>query len=259
MSDARQPEADRARAWRRAALEAVCDRVEPWEHGTVMRVSRYPSYYDFNVVWVDGDPGLSADELIAVADAKLAGLDHRRLDFELAEAAERVRTELEAARWEATRLAWMRHTEPLQPGPAAEVEEVEYDEVLDLRVGWHRGDFSGHDSYAYLANAREVAMTRAVQVLAVRDGGEPIAFTQLERDGAGAEITQVYVRPEYRGGGRGTALTRAAIEAAGEVDDLWIVADDEARPKQLYARLGFRPVWTSTEFLRAPGIAGYEG
>ncbi len=115
--------------------------MEPWEHGTVMRVSRYPSYYDFNVVWVDGDPGLSADELIAVADAKLAGLDHRRLDFELAEAAERVRAELEAARWEATRLAWMRHTEPLQPGPAAEVEEVEYDEVLDLRVGWHGAGF----------------------------------------------------------------------------------------------------------------------
>ena len=67
------------------------------------------------------------------------------------------------------------------------------------------------------------------------------------------------MRPEYRGGGRGTALTRAAIEAAGEVDDLWIVADDEDRPKQLYARLGFRPVWTSIEFLRAPGIAGYEG
>ena len=54
-------------------------------------------------------------------------------------------------------------------------------------------------------------------------------------------------------------MTRAAIEAAGEVDDLWIVADDEGRPKQLYARLGFRPVWTSTEFLRAPGSPVYEG
>ena len=259
MSDAREPEADRARAWRRAALEAVCDRIEPWEHGTVMRASSYPSYYDFNVVWVDGDPGLSADELIAVADAKLAGLDHRRLDFELAEAAERVRAELEAARWEATRLAWMRHTEPLQPGPAAEVEEVEYDEVLDLRVAWHGQDFPSHDSHDYLANAREVAMTRSVQVIAVREYGELVGFAQLERDGAGAEITQVYVRPEHRGGGRGTALTRAAIEDAGEVDDLWIVADDEGRPKQLYARLGFQPVWTSTEFLRAPGIAGYEG
>ena len=151
MSDAREPEADRARAWRRAALEAVCDRIEPWEHGTVMRASRYPSYYDFNVVWVDGDPGLSADELIAVADAELAGLDHRRLDFELAEAAERVRTELEAARWEATRLAWMRHTEPLPPGPAVEVEEVNTTRCSICGSAGIAEDFPGHDSDAYLA------------------------------------------------------------------------------------------------------------
>ena len=47
-------------------------------------------------------------------------------------------------------------------------------------------------------------------------------------------------------------MTRAAIEAAGDVRDLWIVADDEDRPKDLYARLGFRPVWTSMEATRWP-------
>ena len=40
-------------------------------------------------------------------------------------------------------------------------------------------------------------------------------------------------------------MTRAAIEAAGDEHDLWIAADDEDRPKQLYARLGFRPAWTA--------------
>ena len=45
-------------------------------------------------------------------------------------------------------------------------------------------------------------------------------------------------------------MTRAAIEAAGDVRDLWIVADDEDRPKELYARLGFRPAWTAMEFTR---------
>jgi predicted GNAT family acetyltransferase len=79
-----------------------------------------------------------------------------------------------------------------------------------------------------------------------------VAFAQIERDGEAAEITQVYVRPEYRGDGRATAITRAAIEAAGDVSDLWIVADDEDRPKHLYARLGFRPAWTTMEFLRLP-------
>jgi GNAT superfamily N-acetyltransferase len=131
--------------------------------------------------------------------------------------------------------------------------------VLELRLAWHSQDFPDLETPDYIANAREVAMTRDVQVIATSAGEELVGFTQVERSGSGAEITQVYVHPAHRGSGRGTALTRAAIEAAGDVDDLWIVADDEGRPKQLYARLGFRPAWTSIEFVRAPGIAGYSG
>jgi hypothetical protein len=36
------------------------------------------------------------------------------------------------------------------------------------------------------------------------------------------------------------------------VRDLWIVADDEDRPKELYARLGFRTAWTAMELTRWP-------
>lgn len=51
-------------------------------------------------------------------------------------------------------------------------------------------------------------------------GPDPVAFAQLARDGASAEITQVFVHPAKRGRGRGTAITRAAIEVAGDVRDL---------------------------------------
>lgn len=132
------------------------------------------------------------------------------------------------------------------------VEEVVYDAVRNLRVAWHREDFPGQDAAEYHAEAREVTQRGDVWVLAVREAGAPVAFAELERDGAAAEITQVYVDPEHRGGGRGTAMTRAAVGAAGDVEDLWITADDDGRPKQLYARLGFRPAWTSMEFLLPP-------
>lgn len=122
----------------------------------------------------------------------------------------------------------------------------------DLRVAWHREDFPDQDSAAYHAQSREVALRRGAEVLAVREGRAPVAFAQLERDGAAAEITQVYVHPQYRGGGRGTGMTRAAIKAASNVRDLWIVADDDDRAKQLYTRLGFRPAWTVMEFTRWP-------
>ena len=244
--------AARACDWHHAAQAAVCDVVEPWAHGTVVRATRYPSYFDFNLVRVEDDPAMSIDALAAFADEALAGLAHRRVDFDLVAAAEPLRAGFEAHGWKATRVVWMRHETPPPPGPDVPVEEVPYDAVDDLRVVWHFEDFPDRDPGAYHAQAREVAERRNVQVLAVRVGGAPVAFAQLERNDSVAEITQVYVHPEHRGGGRGTAMTRAAIEAAGDVRDLWIAADDEHRPKELYARLGFRPAWTAMEFLRLP-------
>jgi GNAT superfamily N-acetyltransferase len=243
---------DHARAWRHAAHAAVCDRLEPWAHGTVARATRYPNYYDFNVVRVEDDPGMSVDELIAFSDEALAGLAHRRIDFDLIGAAEALRPGFKSRGWMTLRLLWMHHEAQPPPGPQIAVEEVPYEAVHDLRDAWHHEDFPGQDPTRYHLEAREVAMRRDVRVLAVREGGAPIAFAQLERVGPAAEITQVYVHPDHRGGGRGTAMTRAAIESAGDAEDLWIAADDEDRPKELYARLGFRPAWTMMECTRWP-------
>lgn len=243
---------EQARLWRRAILETVCDETQPWEHGTVFYARRYPNYWDYNVVQVDGDPGLSAAELTAVADAKLADFRHRRVDFLDADAATAVRADFAKAGWRSTRLVWMHHDEPLPPGSSLLVEEVDYDAVAELRRAWSDEDFPGVDQGDHAREAREVAMTRDVRVIASREGDELVGFAQLEYIGDSAEITQVYVSPEHRGSGRGTAMTRAAIEAAGDIDDLWIIADDEDRPKELYARLGFRAAWIGVEFVRMP-------
>jgi len=246
------PVASRALAWRNAMHAAVCDVLEPWAHGTVARATRLATYYDFNLVRVEEDPAMGVDELVTFADEALAGLEHRRLDFDLAEWAEPLRAGFEAGGWRSTRLVWMRHEESPPPGSAIAVEEVPYDAVDELRAAWHWEDFPGLDPGAYPAQAREIALRFGARVLAVELNGVPVAFAQFEGDGETAEITHVYVSPEHRGAGRGTALTRAAIEAASDARDLWIVADDEDRPKELYARLGFRPAWTMTEFLRLP-------
>jgi ribosomal protein S18 acetylase RimI-like enzyme len=241
----------RARDWHHHSHEAVCDLIERWDHGTVIRAARYPTYYSFNAVRVEDEPGMSAEELTAFAVEALAGLEHLRLDFEQIEAADSRRVALEALGWKATRLLWMHHERPLPPAAEEiEVERVPYDAVDELRLAWHLEEDDGSEYEQFKLAAREVSMTRDVRVLAVREEERPIAFAQLERAGSGAEITQVYVHPDRRGGGRGTAMTRAAVLAASDAEDLWIVADDEDRPKQLYGRLGFRPAWTSMEYLR---------
>ena len=242
---------ERALAWRRDDIARVCDSIEPWDHGIVATASSYPTYYNYNLVLVQDNPRLTADELVEFADEALAGFDHRRVDFEDTEAAEAVRADLTERGWRSTRLLWMRREG--EPPPAAErVAEVPYDAVNHLRVAWHEEDFPGRDPGEYHAQVRALAHIRDVRVLAVIEDDRPVAYAQLEYAGDAAEITQVYVAAEHRGQGSGTAITTAAIRAAGDVGDLWISADDEDRPKELYARLGFVPVVTTMEFTRWP-------
>jgi GNAT superfamily N-acetyltransferase len=244
--------AARALAWIRQSRESDCDRIEPWEHGTVLRASRYPQWYDLNVVRVEDDPGMSAAELIAFSDRALDGLDHRTISFEVAGAAEPRLADFAAAGWRVTRLIWMHHEGP-RPHPEGErVTEVPYDAVAGLRTAWHHEDFPGHDAAEFHAHAREVALARGTRVLAIVERGEPIGFAGLDPARDGIEIGAVYVLPAYRGAGRGTALTRAAIAAADGIEHLWICSDADDRPKELYMRLGFVPVLATVDLIRLP-------
>ena len=247
--------AGRAREFWRAHQEAICDVKEPWEHGTVLRASRHPTYYSFNLVRVEEEPAMDAAELAAFADSALAGLSHRRIDFEQIAPAIARRADFERMGWKTTALVWMHHADPraVEAGEGFEVEEVPYETADALRLAWNREDYEDYAfDESFQAGAREVAEARDVRVLVVRAGGEPVAFAQIERAGEQAEITQVFVHPDHRGGGRGTSMTRAAIRAAADVQDLWIIADAEDRPQRLYERLGFRPVCRTMELTWLP-------
>ena len=173
---------------------AACDVLEPWAHGTVVRATRYEGYWDLNVVRVEDEPGMTVGELIAFTDDALAGLAHRRIDFEQISVGDEA-SRFEALGWRTLRLLYLRHESPPPPGPEIVVEQVPYDAVYGLRASWSHEDLPGQDPTAFIADAREVAMRRDVQVLAVHDGGAPIAYAQIEREGSAAEITQVYVHP----------------------------------------------------------------
>jgi GNAT superfamily N-acetyltransferase len=252
MLGGHQAAAVRVRAWRHGAHAAVCDVLEPWEHGTVVRATRYPDFWDYNLVRVE-DAGCDVADLIAFADRALAGLAHRRVDFDLVESGEMVRADFAAAGWKVMRLLWMRHEGAVPVAEEVGVERVEYDAVAALREAWHAEDFPHQDSRGYFAQRREVDLRAGLEVFAVRAAdGDPIAFVELLRRDDAAEIASVYVHPDRRGRGLGTAITSAAVTAAGDVGDLWICADDEDRPKHLYARLGFVPIATTFHFTRMP-------
>lgn len=240
-------------AWIRHEPETLCDRIDAWSHGTVYRCSRYPRYSNLNIVRVADDPGLDADRLAAFVERSLAGLDAYRVEFDDAAAAEPLRRDMEALGFMSMRLMWLRFEGP-RPEPGVGVTEVPYDEVEPLRAAWQREDYPGVDPTEYLAQSREVRLSLGVRTLAMYDGSRPVAFAGLEPGHDEFEVAALYVAPEYRGQGRGTALTRAAIAGGGPARSIWICADDEDRPKDLYQRLGFVPVLTTTRFMRLPGL-----
>ena len=85
----------------------------------------------------------------------------------------------------------------------------------------------------------------------VRLGWPEVGFVSLHVDGDQAEIEDAYVTAAARGSGLGTTLLRGAMAHAGD-RDLWIVADADGRPRELYERLGFEAVWTYWDCVRRP-------
>jgi GNAT superfamily N-acetyltransferase len=242
-----------ARAWHHARQEAPCDAVTAWEHGTVVRASRHSSFYFHNAVRVEDEPSLSAEELIAFADSAIEGTCHM-IVFDRPAAGEKLRPQLEALGWHPCRLVLMLHVLPLPESRSGEWEvvEVDYDQVHALRARWHLEDFPASDPEDYLAAKQEIDLGGDCRVLASLRDGCPVGFAALVWAGDSAEIDGVYVVPEHRGRGLGTALTRAAVERSAGARQLWIGADAEDRPQHVYSRLGFRAAWTCVEFMLMP-------
>ena len=84
--------------------------------------------------------------------------------------------------------------------------------------------------------------------------GEVLSYTDLYQDGTDAQVEDVGTLPEHRGRGYATAVVLAAIAAAreGGAEFVFLVADKEDWPKELYRRLGFDTVGHYTKFF-VPG------
>jgi GNAT superfamily N-acetyltransferase len=227
--------------------------IEPWEHGTVVRCSAHPGFWDYNSLRLEGpDPGATVDELAAGADRLQDGLRHRRIEVEDEAAGTRLRPGFEKLDWKSSRLVWLALSEP--PG-GPDFEEVPIEATRELRLEWARSEgleITEHEFQRQADAEEDVARRRGVRALVERDGdGKPVGYALFLTDGETAEVEQAYVVPSLRGRGTGGALVAAATRAGG-ASETFIVADDEGDPKRLYQRLGFRPVWIQHEFTRRP-------
>ena len=240
----------------------MCDRIEPVAHGIAVRASAVPDLWDYNVLRVPGATAASAAALAAVADAALAGLDHRMVEVFDEAAGERLAPGFRALGYEVWRNEWRLHDErtALVPRPAR-VEQVDDGKVYDLRCDW-----SVEEGFAEPEEGGR-SLERAAGVVAERRGGVaitlaafdpwPAGFADLRvRPPAGAEIAGLYVSASHRGRGLGAALLDGAVAVARDglpTGDLWIEADADGWPRELYASRGLATVWLQHKFVRRPG------
>jgi ribosomal protein S18 acetylase RimI-like enzyme len=86
---------------------------------------------------------------------------------------------------------------------------------------------------------------------AILADGEVVSYTDLYQDGADAQIEDVGTLHEHRERGYASAVVLAAIEVARAegADFVFLVADLEDWPKELYRRLGFDELGYFVKFI----------
>lgn len=246
--------------------EAAAGRVEPLAYGVAFLSDDLPRVLDQNFLWAQDAQRLAAAQLIADAD-RLQGaarLTHRRIVVDHEPLWRELTAAFDAAGWRReTEVVMTCHAEPDREVDTARVHGDLTHEQLSPAVA----EYYGSESWGGDAETRRQLlehgrrMGRAAgeeQRFGVLEDDRVVAYCKLWHHAGTAQIEDVVVLPGHRGRGHGRAVVTAALRAARvlRVELLFIVADDEDWPKELYARLGFRPVGRMRIFDRLSTSSG---
>jgi GNAT superfamily N-acetyltransferase len=243
-----------ALAFMRETRGAVADRVEEHPLGTLLATPSLDRVWSLNALSVSGArpdltlDGLEAALLDAFGDARWASVE-----LHDAATAARIEAEARARGWTVEHEVVMDlRREPDRVVDTPPVREGTREEMLALADRWFAEDVEsqGPEALTQLrAYARREWDARPTRAFVA---GDAEAMTKLWSDGSTAQVEDVYTSPQARGQGYARALvTRAIQEARGAGHDLiFIVADADDTPKELYARLGFDPLHAITRVVR---------
>ncbi len=240
---------------------SCAERVVPWRWGVTLFNSKFPKLYMLNFVRVEGTPpDLNFEELVAEADALhgVAGHAHRDVVIEDAHVGAALAPAFRKSGWEVSTLVLMAYRgERRLPATRYDVHELTSDELRAMRA----------DSYSVGPSARDLETVRQMidkDAHIARAGGarffgavvdgQAVCSADLYSDGATAQIESVLTLEPFRKRGLARAVVAEAIRAAFDAghDFVFLLADDEDWPKELYARIGFEPLGRCYDFLKAP-------
>ena len=251
--------------FQRRTTELVADEVQDIPEGWVARTPSLPAVWSLNLVRVQG--ATTYDEALALSERHLGGGGYDQLYLDHEPTGEALAEVFRSRGWEVDVEVHSVLVGGLDRRPAAvEVVEPSEDEALALMERWMAEDKTLHltpEGLRQLVESNRLTWrARKARRLGVRGpDGRLAAITLVFSDGSVGQVEDVYVIPEARGRGYGRALVTRAARLAREAGHelIFIVADDNDWPKQLYAKLGFEPVgrtWLLHREVRAQPRSG---
>lgn len=241
-------------AWRE---EATSTRIEPSRFGTALFNDDFPRYWDGNFLRVE--PGVDAEleALLEEVDRLYSGFDHREIVVLDDDRGARLAPGFRDSGWEVDALLLMAARRGTERGSTLPVEQWSFESVSPLLVegNLEAADRMTREDAEMDAGIRRIfeERTRTRFFVALADRS-PAGYCELYVHEGVAEIDDVHTFERYRGRGVATAVVSHAVRqgrAAG-ADLVFLIADDDDWPKELYAKLGFDPLSRYWQFRRPP-------
>jgi ribosomal protein S18 acetylase RimI-like enzyme len=215
-----------------------------------------PLRHDSNYLLAERVPlGVGAQDLAAEADRILggAGLAHRAVFTFDESLGAKLEPDFRDLGWNVRRHIWMvQLREPEREADLSVVDEVGESELRPGRTTEiMRYPWGTEEVAKQLLDAKLLIGERAeTRFFGVRVGDEIVSWADLYVAQGLAQIEDVATKEAHRGKGYASAVVlRAAGEArAGGADLVFLVADADDWPKQLYGRLGFDTIGQLTKF-----------
>jgi GNAT superfamily N-acetyltransferase len=253
-------ELDRALAFEETLRIRCTERIVPFRFGRAYFNDSHPHVWYLNGLVVDGTKDVDAGELAAEAELLHtdAGQAHRRCQVADEAVGARLEPFFRRIGWKVEREVVMTYRGAGErTADPSSVEEVSREDLLPLREEMSRAEHwaDSDEVVAEVLDANRLWEQAAnARYFTVRVDGAPVAATDLYSDGRIAQVETVATLPAYRGRGYASALVLRAVEEARSAGHelVFLNADAEDWPKELYARLGFEQIGATWGFLRTP-------
>lgn len=243
----------------------LATRIVPFEGGTAFLDEDFPLRYDANYLRAHALTGaVDAATLGRAADRILGGvgLDHREVVVPDERVAERLAPGFVELGYAVERVTVMLHDGSRLAPPRADVRIVPFEEVRPflVEVG-RRAPWAGEDQAVVemLADYRgKLERTIDCSFVVAEDGGRVASGCELYLEAGVAQVEDVNTLEEFRGRGLASACVATAIRLARErgADVVFLEADVDDWPQELYRRLGFVDADRSWSFARWPARDG---